>query len=51
MEHFQEAEHITMLRNTVRRFVENEMPRELAQRWDRENEYPRDVFEKLSALG
>ena len=51
MEHFQEAEHITMLRNTVRRFVENEMPRELAQRWDRENEYPRGVFEKLSALG
>ncbi len=51
MEHFQEAEHVAMLRDTLRRFVENEMPRELAQRWDRENEFPREVFDKLSALG
>jgi alkylation response protein AidB-like acyl-CoA dehydrogenase len=27
------------------------MPRELAQKWDRENEYPREIFEQLSALG
>ncbi len=51
MEHFQEAEHVIMLRDTMRRFVEKEMPRELAQKWDRENEYPREIFEQLSALG
>jgi alkylation response protein AidB-like acyl-CoA dehydrogenase len=51
MEHFQEAEHVTMLRDTVRRFVENEMPRELAQKWDRENIFPREIFDQLSALG
>jgi alkylation response protein AidB-like acyl-CoA dehydrogenase len=51
MEHFQEAEHVTMLRHTLRRFVETEMPRELAQKWDRENEFPREIFDQLSALG
>ena len=51
MEHFQEAEHITMLRDTVRRFVENEMPRAKAQEWDRENAFPREIFDQLSALG
>lgn len=51
MEHFQEAEHVTMLRDTVRRFVEKEMPRELAQKWDRENIFPREIFDQLSALG
>ena len=51
MEHFQEAEHVTMLRDTIRRFVEKEMPRELAQKWDRENEFPREIFDQLSALG
>jgi alkylation response protein AidB-like acyl-CoA dehydrogenase len=51
MEHFQEAEHVTMLRDTLRRFVETEMPRELAQKWDRENEFPREIFDQLSALG
>lgn len=51
MEHFQEAEHVTMLRDTVRRFVEKEMPRELAQKWDRKNIFPREIFDQLSALG
>ena len=51
MDHFQEAEHVTMLRDTLRRFVETEMPRELAQKWDRENEFPREIFDQLSALG
>lgn len=51
MEHFQEAEHVTMLRDTVRRFVEKEMPHELAQKWDRENIFPREIFDQLSALG
>ncbi|MCB1757548.1 MAG: acyl-CoA/acyl-ACP dehydrogenase [Gammaproteobacteria bacterium] len=48
---FEEAEHITMIRDTVRRFVEAEMPRELARQWDKQNHFPRDVFDKLAELG
>ena len=48
---FTEPETTMMLRHTLRRFVEQEMPRELAQRWDRDNHFPRDVFDKLAALG
>lgn len=51
MGQFHEAEHIAILRDTMRRFVENEMPRELAQAWDRDNHFPRDVFAKLCGLG
>ena len=51
MEQFHEAEHIAILRDTLRRFVGNEMPRELAQAWDRDNHYPSDVFAKLCDLG
>ena len=51
MEHFQEAEHVTMLRDQLRRFVDNEMPRDLARKWDQENLFPRDVFDKLAGLG
>lgn len=48
---FEEPEHITMIRDTVRRFVETEMPREAARQWDKENHFPRDVYGKLGALG
>lgn len=51
MEQFHEAEHIAILRDTMRRFVETEMPREAAQAWDRDNHFPRDVFAKLCELG
>lgn len=51
MEQFHEAEHIAILRDTIRRFVDTEMPRELAQAWDRDNHFPRDVFAKLCELG
>lgn len=44
-------EHIQMLRDTLRRFVETEMPRAEARRWDRSEEYPAEVFKKLAALG
>lgn len=49
--HFEDSEHITMIRNTMRRFVESEMPREAARKWDKENYFPREVFDKLGALG
>ena len=48
---YQEADHIRMLREMLQKFVENEMPRELAREWDQTNEYPAEVFAKLAELG
>ena len=48
---FREPEHIGMLRDSLRKFVAAEMPREAAQEWDRDDALPRVVFEKLAALG
>ena len=45
-----EPEHISMLRDTLRRFVETEMPRDQVQLWDREHRSPPELFEKLAAL-
>jgi alkylation response protein AidB-like acyl-CoA dehydrogenase len=49
--HYDLPEHVGMLRDTLRRFVEAQMPRRSAARWDRENDFPRDVFANLAALG
>jgi alkylation response protein AidB-like acyl-CoA dehydrogenase len=46
-----EAEHIRALRDMLRRFVESEMPRALAAKWDKDNHFPRDVFRKLADTG
>jgi alkylation response protein AidB-like acyl-CoA dehydrogenase len=46
-----EPEHIRLLRESLRRFVDREMPREAAARWDRDNEFPREVFARLAAVG
>jgi len=51
MNSFPEPDHIQMLRETLLRFIEKEMPLELVRKWDRENHFPRDVHEKLAALG
>lgn len=48
---FREPEHIAMLRESLRKFVEREMPRDLAAKWDKDNHFPRDVFAKLAGLG
>lgn len=48
---FDIPEHLVMLRDTVRRFVEKEMPRSAAAQWDREGRFPRDVLDKLAGLG
>ncbi len=48
---FDESEQTTMLRDTLRRFVDKEMPRELARRLDREADFSRAAFSKLCALG
>lgn len=48
---FDEPEHITQLRETLRRFVREEMPAEAVRRWDREHRFPEELFQKLAALG
>lgn len=48
---FDEAEELSMLRNTMRRFVERHMPRQEAARWDAEAVFPKETFRKLAELG
>lgn len=48
---FSEPEHIRLLRDTMRKFVVQHMPRQLVAKWDKENHFPRDVFDKLAATG
>ena len=48
---YDEAEHVTQLRESVRRFVAAEMPREQARAWDRENHWPAEIHARLAALG
>ena len=49
--YFQEAEHVTQLRESIRRFLDREVPLEAAAEWDRSDSMPRDVIDKLFALG
>lgn len=51
MSFFDEPEHVAVLRETVRRFVADEMPRDAVRRWDREHRFPPELFRKLAALG
>lgn len=46
-----ESDELEMLRESLRRFVVREMPRELARKWDREDIFPREVFRKLTEMG
>ena len=48
---FDEAEHIVMLRESLRRFLAQEMPKERARELDKSMEFPRDTFRKLCELG
>lgn len=48
---FDEPEHVRLLRGSVARFVEAEMPRAKAREWDRGNIYPREVMAKLGEMG
>jgi len=48
---FDEDEKITLLRDTMRRFVEQELPREEARRMDREAVFSKETFAKLCDLG
>ena len=46
-----EPEHITMLRDSVKKFVAKEMPAEKMRAWETSRTFPRDVFSKLAELG
>ncbi len=46
-----EPEHVSQLRETLRRFVAQEMPREKVRQWDREHRFPPELFRKLADLG
>jgi len=48
---FSEPDHIRQLRDMLERFVDKEMPRSKAALWDKQNHFPRDVFDRLAALG
>lgn len=39
------------LQDTVRRFVEKEMPKSAVAEWDRANEFPRDLLDRMASLG
>jgi alkylation response protein AidB-like acyl-CoA dehydrogenase len=47
----EEPEHIAALRETLRRFVEQEMPKERVREWDRDHRTPPELFAKLAELG
>ena len=51
MQNHDQSEHVAMLRDTLRRFIDKEMPRKLVRQWDRNVYFPRDVHDKLVALG
>ncbi len=48
---YTEPHELQMLRDQVRRFVDDHMPREMARAWDKDNIFPRDVFKELAGLG
>jgi len=48
---FKEPEHVVMLRSTLRKFIDKEMPRDKVNQWDQDDYFPKDVFKKLVDLG
>jgi len=51
MNQFSEPEHISMLRTTLRQFIDKEMPRDKVNQWDKDDYFPKDVFKRLCDLG
>lgn len=46
-----EPEYLVLLRQSMQRFVEREMPRDQVRLWDRDKTFPREVFQRLAATG
>lgn len=40
-----------VMRDMVRKFVEKEMPKDAVAKWDSENEFPRDLLDKMAEVG
>jgi alkylation response protein AidB-like acyl-CoA dehydrogenase len=47
----EEPEHIRMMRESIRRFLDDEAPRSLVAEWDRLDRIPKHFFERLADLG
>lgn len=48
---FSENEDVSALRDLLRKFLEREVPPELAARWDRDDHIPRDWLGRIAGLG
>lgn len=48
---FEEPEHIGMLRDSLRRFVDDVAPMDLVAKWDKADAIPRELINKLGELG
>ncbi|CAA0114321.1 Acyl-CoA dehydrogenase [Halioglobus japonicus] len=46
-----EAEHVSEIRRQLRRFVQDNAPREKRQLWDRDHSWPRELFQKIAEMG
>ncbi|MFA5964581.1 MAG: acyl-CoA dehydrogenase family protein [Sphingomonas sp.] len=51
MHDLREDEQTRMLRETLVRFIDREMPLERVRQWDRDNHFPAEVHAKLAELG
>lgn len=48
---FSEREDTKALRDLIQRFIEKEVPQELASKWDQEDHIPREMLQRLAELG
>lgn len=48
---FSEDENTAALRDLLQRFLDKEVPPEVAERWDREDHIPREMLNRLAELG
>lgn len=48
---FGEPDHVTMLRDSIRRMLERHAPREKMAKWDEEDVVPRSLMEQIKELG
>ena len=48
---FEEPEHISMLRESLRKFVDDVAPVESVVEWDKADQIPRELLEKIGELG
>lgn len=47
----EEPDHIRMLRDSLKKFVDDELPREKVREWDNKRHFPLEVFRRLADLG